>query len=550
MQVETAWVKPPPQVGGLDHLAVQAPCINIYGRLLPGITNVTDRARYYSFYPWLMWAFDKAGFTRYDDDFIERFRRADCLFSLIAERHAATAGGPYEDHAAAMVGSNTLAAVASSLESNGKIILSNYSLRDGAKARYFLNRLGGLGQYYLGVLRELSILDGDTARGIKYTRQIGEKIAASVDFGVNRVLFLAAVEADAVTAPELEALSAFCPCQLEKNAAEQSILADLFFVRGLFHDSEAMPRRRSLQYLLHLTELLSKEGEEVSEATFRGCAYTNCLPSGSAWMVPTHLADIREKWGVYARNEVLSIAAQGLFYALLDAYEESGLRFDASAQVVDWFLGQPEAEDALDILGRQRTLSQCLADSSAWLPGLRQWRQSTHEIALMEEIAQLSRGQKSAETRRAIIVAALRALIALASRASPSSSPYGGLVFDKGYFLYYPINLQSFSFHKDSTWSAMSMGKVLGWLLTYWGIELHLRVALRKLRGQSQSTFRVRPSDRGMEVIAIPPAVHTRPRFNQALRVLKDIGALERTDAGAWVPSSLGRSIMELGDAP
>ena len=51
------------------------------------------------------------------------------------------------------------------------------------------------------------------------------------------------------------------------------------------------------------------------------------------------------------------------------------------------------------------------------------------------------------------------------------------------------------------------------------GIELHLRVALRKLRGQSQSTFRVRPSDRGMEVIAVPPAVHTRPQFNQALRV-------------------------------
>ena len=112
-----------------------------YGRLLPGITNVTDRARYYSFYPWLIWAFDEAGFTRYDDEFIERFRRADCLFSLIAERHAATAGGPYEDHAAAMVGSNTLAAVASSLESDGKITLSDYSLRDGARARYFLNRL-------------------------------------------------------------------------------------------------------------------------------------------------------------------------------------------------------------------------------------------------------------------------------------------------------------------------------------------------------------------------------------------------------------------------
>jgi hypothetical protein len=35
MQTETALVKPPLQVGGLDHLAVQAPCINILGGCFP-----------------------------------------------------------------------------------------------------------------------------------------------------------------------------------------------------------------------------------------------------------------------------------------------------------------------------------------------------------------------------------------------------------------------------------------------------------------------------------------------------------------------------------
>jgi hypothetical protein len=550
MRVDTAWVKPPPQVGGLDHLAVQAPCINIYSRLLPGITNVTDRARYYSFYPWLIWALDQAGHTRYDDDFIERFRRADCLFSLIAERHAATAGGEAEDHAAAIVGSNTLGAVASSLNSNSTVVLSDYSLRDGAKQRYFLNRLGGLGQYYLGVLRELSILDGDSNSGIKYTRQIGEKIARSVDGGVNRQLFLAAVDADAVTTAELDALSAFCPCQLAHNVAEQKILADLFSVRGLFEDKEALARRRTLQSLLQLTGLLEKEDERVSESTFRGCAYAGCLPSGTLWTAPSHLTDSRNKWAVYARNEILSIAVQGLFYAVLDAYEESGLRFDSGTEVVDWFLTQPEAVDALDELGRHNAFTQCVAKSGDWLPALGQWREPAHEVSLMEHIAELSRSSKSSETRRDILVSALRSLLALASRASHQSNPYADLVFDQDYFLYYPINLQSFVFRKENTWAKMNMQEVLRWLLTHWGIDLHLRVALRKLRGQSQSTFRIRPSDRGMEVIAIPAAVHTRPRFNQALRILKDIGALERTASGEWLPSKLGIEIMELGDAP
>jgi hypothetical protein len=52
-----------------------------------------------------------------------------------------------------------------------------------------------------------------------------------------------------------------------------------------------------------------------------------------------------------------------------------------------------------------------------------------------------------------------------------------------------------------------------------------------------------------MEVIAIPPAVHTRPRFNQAVRVLKDIGALEKSNMG-WQLSPFGRAQFELADAP
>lgn len=39
--------KPPNAIGGSDHLAVQAPCISLYGKMLPSITNVTDRVRYY-----------------------------------------------------------------------------------------------------------------------------------------------------------------------------------------------------------------------------------------------------------------------------------------------------------------------------------------------------------------------------------------------------------------------------------------------------------------------------------------------------------------------
>jgi hypothetical protein len=550
LDIETAWVKPPPQVGGLDHLAVQAPCINIYSRLLPGITNVTDRARYYSFYPWLIWAFDKRGFTRYDDEFIERFRRADCLFSLIAERHAALSENAHEDHAAAMVGSNTLSPIARNLSGGKPLKLSDYSLREGAKTRYFMNKMGGLGQYYLGVLRELSILDGDTLNGVKYTRQIGQVIAEHTDVGFDSDLFLSVVDTDFVTAEQLDTLSDLCPCQLSRNLEETKLLSEIFFVRGLFHNVEALPRRRSLQLLLQLAGLMTDKEYDLSEFTFRACMYSSALPSGESWSAPNALLGVRRKWCAYARNEILSIAVQGLFFAMLDAYEESGLRLGDSSQVVEWFAGQPEALDAVGEFGAEKSLSECVVASDSWLPLITQWTQPNHEVQLTEDIASLSRSARSAEHRREIVIASLRTLIALARRTDDQDNPYGELVFDEGFFRYYPINLESFNAHGSKIWAALTMRDFLRWVLLNWGIELHLRVALRKLRGQSQSTFRIRPSDRGLEVIAVPPAVHTRPRFNQAMRILKDIGALKKDELGKWMPSEMGKSMLDLGDAP
>ncbi|RYF46244.1 MAG: hypothetical protein EOO27_39800, partial [Comamonadaceae bacterium] len=98
MDVTTGWVKPPLAIGGLDHLGTQGPCLQIYSQLLPGITNVTDRARYYSLYPWLVWSFEPRFPGADAAQFIEFFRRADCLFSLIAERHGRVTDGDAERH--------------------------------------------------------------------------------------------------------------------------------------------------------------------------------------------------------------------------------------------------------------------------------------------------------------------------------------------------------------------------------------------------------------------------------------------------------------------
>src|SRR5262245_57081919 len=107
-QVRTGWVTPPPAIRGLDHLGVLAPSIDLYGQLLPGITNVTNRARYYSFYPWLIWSFEKRYSDHSRESFIRILRRADCLITLVAAYHALYLDERHNDHGLWMVGRDKL----------------------------------------------------------------------------------------------------------------------------------------------------------------------------------------------------------------------------------------------------------------------------------------------------------------------------------------------------------------------------------------------------------------------------------------------------------
>lgn len=312
MDVKSAWVNPPSQIGGLDHLSVQAPCINLYGRYLPGITNVTDRARYYSFYPWVVWALEKAGHT-YNDMFIDHFRKADCLFTLIAHRHSHTAGTDHDSHAAATIGSNNLSHEISEVREGKSIRLSDVAHREEGRNKYFKNKLGGLGQYYLGVFAELNIMDGSVSSGVKYTNQIGRILAEVMDEYVNRDLFLATLEEDNISAQRLDELKAFCPCQLLLSTEEHRLLCDLFFAKGIFTDDDMLPRRRSLQTILYLADELARIRVAIDLEQFRGCTYSGFLPNGEPWDITERLKQNRNHWCIYQRNELLSLAVQGFF---------------------------------------------------------------------------------------------------------------------------------------------------------------------------------------------------------------------------------------------
>jgi len=544
--IQTAWVERPRRTTGLDHLGVRAPCINIYGQLLPGITNVTDRARYFSFYTWVIWKLDQEGVRDWDEVAKDIIRKADCLNTLIAEYHRVLS----EDdraHSAAAVGILALGGKAREISPNKLITLSNHAQLETSPDRYFKNPYGGLGQYYIGSLRDMLILAGDTNSGLRYSDGRGTVLAQAFDSGVDGDRFWNCIRSDSVTEEDLEALVGFCPCGIPENVQEQKVLSAILFAEDEHANEADKIRRLSLQLMLSLAAQAESAGLAFTPQLFRGAVYGTSL-QGKPWELPASLNAVRERWAVYSQNEVLAMALQGMFYALL--CHISGIKrpseHDTPQSLSRWVV---DSDVGMQVLGQFQadTWEELLEQTKATLPELEDWHEDSHEIKLMDDIEKLGQQPITDDVVVKLIVAGINAIAALAVRHGGEGSRYKGLSFSSGYFDFFPLNLDALH-NKMTSWKTLTLSNWLQWVLTHWCTEAHLRVALRKLRGQSEDTFQIRPTEQGLIIVNEPTPEHTNPRFRQARQVLVDIGALNFVAGERYQMTKMGYSLLEVQD--
>lgn len=551
MSTLTAWIKPPEKIKGRDHLGVRVPSETLYGKLIPGITNVTNRARYYSFYPWLIWAIKERYASLSQSEFIETLRRADCLFTLIGAWHSQHSIKPGRDwqHGGELVGRDVLLRVLKELEGEKTHRLSHYTRLDEPIDRYFKNRLGGLGQYYLGPLQDLGLLESAEKSFVQYTRERGGALAGAFNQGVNLNKFFDALAEDHVSVSTLKDLKAFCPCRLQDNAEEQRLLLDLFFNRpGVFFDEAEPYRRHTLALLLNLiaqTEALpDREEWEVSdEWLFRVCAYTSALPNGAPWEVSAALAPTRHGWMIYLRNELLSVAVQSIFWAALAELEQLHRLVADRQEFRDWFV-ETFAPEVLKS-DRSETFAKAIERTRKHAAPLAAWTDERHEIQLAWRLVDEARTAQDNQGRARIVQMSIKVLCRLAARMEDETNPYGDFL-DPAELTAYPINLFTFNQYINHSWPTLSMEEWLGWIVTEWGLDTHFRVSLRKLRSESKDTFRIRPTEEGLEVVEAPTPEFNTPRLAQAHHILCDLGALSvDPQSGQFLQTELGRALLE-----
>jgi hypothetical protein len=464
-RVDTGWVDPPKPIRGLDHLGVQATCIALYTELLPGITNVTDRARYYSFYPWLLWSFDQR--FKKDRSLTELrrvVRQADCLFALVAIRHARKLGDEDERrHGTAMVGRQTLLKFAE----EAKVDLPSFATMAEVETRYFSNSLGGLGQYYYGALRDLRIVDqveGAEAGYPGYGDKLGPWIAKAMDAGVDAERFFKVLEKKHVTQHDLDQLVEFCPCRLVSAATERDALRDLFLARTDDFRAEGELRRSTLALLLDLLEQSPGLSTGELQRAFRSACYTaNILSDGKPpvrWTLPAHLERVRKRWGVYEQNDLFAVALQGLFSAVLESIKlthEGHLATVAhggaiaSALVVS---ARPHLK-GLSFTAIVDHTRKSIAQEGAW-------HDSTHEEQIADEIVD----EKDPTQRAARSVDLLATLLARGVNAEP----YADFSLAVDYFDLSEINLRSLAHRAAHEWASATFEEWTHWLATTWGV--------------------------------------------------------------------------------
>jgi hypothetical protein len=540
----TDWVSPAKAITGRDHLAVQAVSEHLYAGLLPGLTNVTDRARCYGFYPWFVWAFDARYKKKGPEDLIKVFRRAECLHTLIGIVHELDQGDE-RLHGGGLVGRDALVAAADRIVSGDTVRLSRHSKLEPADGeRYFKHKLGGLGQYYLGPLKDLEVLDGNAQEGLRYTAEWGRELAAVHDHRVDATGFFDAVDGDRVDLGTVRALSPFCPCHLRKNKSERDAIVRLLFRNGEGPLKQEIgdERRQTLTLVLDYARALRTSTQHFPDSVgfLDGC-YANALPNGTAWAPPPGLTKVGTGWAIYKRHELLALAVQGLFWAGLTALlDEGGFVADGVAYG-SWFAKR--FRHALGHGGATATFPKLVQSRRRMLPPLEDSRAPEHEVQIAESLL----AAQSESDADGVAEKSLQILLSLVARGI-GESPYGDLVVADRFFQTYEINLFSLQHLARDEWASQTGTQWVEWLAAEWAIRVHFRVALRKLRYQSQDSFRIVPLDEGYRVREAPRAQWSSPRLPQAFRFLYDLGALDLHDeleGRPYVLSPFGEQLLE-----
>lgn len=507
------------QRNGLDPLGMQASSVGLYQRLLPGISNVTLRVRYYGLYAWLSRIYAE----RIRDTGVESWkrivRRAEAIYALAAARAARDA-----DHGVAGV------LWARRHLSEGGVDFFPHTDPGGAGPPYLQQAMGAYGLAYGSQLYEMGVLGMTDLHGIPVPAPgLGDAVAAAFADAAGPLAehFFALIEAGRATPEDLDALAPLLPSGIGEDTSERAIYERMLFAESGDAREGDISRRRTLTLALRVAQLL---GREIWPDDVRWVLYACANSDGRTLELVDHeLSEHRLRWWAYQFSDLGRVACEALLKWLLDALEPHRAGLSA-----DRLVGSALA--ALDVpsAGWPRTWRALVTDLPQAVSALSE-KEPTAERRLVT--ATLGAGRGAERAPRESARAAVELLAVLHRRSALNPEVAARELGTGGVFRSIATELSFLDAHQDTP-----LEDLLRRFLEQRVLQRHLWVAMRKLEQQGDYTFLVDADDNRLRLRAKDGPVFTGPRLGPGLTFLRDIHVLD----GSGV-TERGRRIAAVG---
>lgn len=484
-----------PKKRGLDPLGMQNSSIQLYQTLLPGISNVTLRLRYYGFYAWVARSYARRiGHT--DPKRWQRFVcRAEALYALIAARRGSVVG---------IAGINW--AQSALAAAPGDTIDFGPYAEPGNDERYLKNAWGAFGAAYRSQLFEAGILQASDDHEIPLPSDpTGEELADSFEHAVGGVadLLVETIERGSASLDELDGASPALPTDILTVGKEP-----LLYQSFLFRQNEQ--RSLTLVLVLKVAELL---GHFPSADEVRWVLYAGCDQTGQTLVLDDAvLREQRNRWRVYHANDLCQLAYAALLKYALDVLEPHAVGLSLDDLIARTTLGVVSARK-IQSASWAAFVDDLEPPANAYAP-----HQAASEYALATYV--LRAGTDNSTVCSATDAAAAIHLLATLHRRirqgigdlretlpDPRDENFHSLLTE----------LHFFDQHQED-----DLNVTLQTLLAQRVVGRHLWVAMRKLRQQADYTFLIETDNGRVRVRAKDGPVYTNPRLDNAITFLAD----------------------------
>ena len=313
----TYWAESSGYKGGRDPLGIQNSSVVIYTNILPGITNVTERVRYYGLHCWVLLQYHLLPKTKenntpeYQVNFI---RRSELLISFLMKS--------YDDQYGNIPGADFASTFIEKLKEEEYLVYSDGADREramtdneGNKRSYWAFSSGAYGQYYFGALSHFNLIDFDKETKFHLLKEKGRSLAEAFDESIsssNKEKFLSIVLDGTLRYDDLKQIQDFNIQNIPVGSSEWSALVELFVSQDSAQKETYQRRETLVNYLnIGLSGELEIDKGELGKYYFNNIDKVH-FENNSASL----------GWLIYYVQELIHYGEECIFFALINKMNE------------------------------------------------------------------------------------------------------------------------------------------------------------------------------------------------------------------------------------